>query len=71
MTQMKVENDVTRRLKAEVRRKLPFLVEFGNEDDIMAYAKVWNPRITEDELKRVVKLFRAAKLARAHFPQSG
>jgi hypothetical protein len=70
MTQMKIDNDATRRLKAEVRRKLPFLVEFGNEDDILAYAKTWNPQITEDELKRVVRLFRAAKLARAHPPQS-
>lgn len=65
MVQVKIDIDATRRLKAEIRRKLPFLVQFGGEDDIIAYAKVWNPRITQDELKRVVRLFHAAKLARA------
>lgn len=68
---MKIDSEAKCRLKAEVRRKLEFLITCGDENDIIAYSKIWNPKITEDELKRVVKLFRAAKLARAHPPQFG
>jgi hypothetical protein len=65
MTQMKTENEVTRRLKAEARRKLPLLLDFGNEDDIVAYAREINPKRTEQELERIVKLFLDAKHERA------
>lgn len=62
---MKIADEVKDRRKREARTKIPFLIEFGNEEDIIAYTKRWNPRITEQQLTRVVKLFRAAQLARA------
>lgn len=66
---MKTADDVRDRRKREARNKIPFLLEFGNESDIIAYTKRWNPRISEEQLERVVRLFRDAKLARAHRPQ--
>jgi len=69
MTSMKTDRESAHRLKMEVRRKLPFLIACGNEEDIVAYAKAWNPDITQEQLQRVVRLFRAAKLARARSPQ--
>ena len=71
MNSMKINSDTKRLMQAEAKRKLPFLVATGNEQDIIAYAKAWNPEITQEQLHRVVRLFRAAKLARAHSPQSG
>lgn len=67
---MKTEVDGKQRLKLEARKKIPFFLEFGNEADIIAYAKVVNPRITEEGICRVVKLFRDAQLARGHSRQS-
>jgi hypothetical protein len=69
MSSIKIENETARRLQSEARRKLPFLLEFGNEDDITAFAKAWNPKITEQQLKRVVKLFLDAKRERVHSRQ--
>lgn len=57
------------RRREEVKRKLPFLIQFGNEDDIIAYAKAWNPNITEAQLQKVVRLFHDAKHARGRSPQ--
>ena len=51
--------------KRDARSKLPFLIEFGNEEDIVAYAKAWNPAISPAQLKRVVKFFLDAKRERA------
>ena len=72
MTSMKIESDLEkrRRLKAEARRKLEFLITCGNERDIVAYTKAWNPEITEEQLKRVIKLFHDAKRGRGRSPQS-
>jgi hypothetical protein len=67
---MKTEVDARQRLKLAARKRLPFLLEFGNEDDITAYARVVNPRITEEGLRRVIRLFRDAQRARAHSRQS-
>ena len=67
---MKTEVDAKQRLKLEARKRIPFLLEFGNEDDIAAYARVVNPGITEAGLRRVIMLFRDAQLARAHSRQS-
>lgn len=69
MTTLKVDKDAKCRLKIEARRKLPFLVEFGNEEDIIAYARKWNPDISAEQLERVVRLFRDAKRERAPFRQ--
>jgi hypothetical protein len=66
MTFTKIDIDAKRGLKQEARGKLPFLIEFGNEEDITAYAKRWNPDISQEQLDRVVKLFLAAKRERAH-----
>jgi hypothetical protein len=63
-------DDTRRRLKREVRSKLPFLIEFGNEQDIIAYAKNWNPLLTPEQLERVVKLFLDAKRERGRSPLS-
>jgi hypothetical protein len=64
---MKMAGDVVNdRRKREARSKIPFLVRFGNEGDIIAYTKRWNPGISEEQLERVVTLFRAAQLARVH-----
>ena len=41
-------------------------IEFGNEEDIREKAKIWNPKITEEEIEEVIKLYRAAKSERAH-----
>jgi hypothetical protein len=66
MTLAKIDIEANERRKREAARKIPFLVEFGTEEDIIAYTKRWNPGITSEQLNRVVKLFRAAQLARAH-----
>ena len=64
MTFMKIDKDAKHRLKREALAKLPFLVEFGNEEDIIAYARKWNPGISPEQLERVVKLFLDAKRER-------
>jgi len=69
MFPMKTADDVKYRLKQSYLAKLSFLIEFGNEEDIIAYSKAWNPRISKSELDRVTRLFRAAQLARARSPQ--
>jgi len=69
MSAIKTENETTRRLQSEARRKLPFLLEFGNEGDIIAYARAWNPKLSEQQLNRIVKLFLDAKRERAHSRQ--
>jgi hypothetical protein len=67
---MRVDTEAGKRRKREARRKIPFLLQFGNEEDIIAYTKRWNPGISSEQLDRVVKLFRDAQLARAHSQQS-
>lgn len=69
MTLTKIDRASTERRRGEAERAIPFLLQFGNDNDIIAYTKRWNPGITDEQLKRVVKLFRAAQLARAHPPQ--
>jgi hypothetical protein len=69
MTQMKIEDQAAHRLKSEARRHLPFLIEFGNEEDIVAFAKKHNPKITEQQIQRVIKLFLDAKRERANSPR--
>lgn len=66
MSHRKSDSEAKGRVKSEARRKLPFLLEFGNEDDIVAYAKAWNPAISSEQLERVIKLFRDAKREREH-----
>lgn len=63
--QFKTEEKRRQELKAELRRKLPFLVAFGTDDDIIASAKKVDPKVSEQTLKRIVKLFHDAKLAHA------
>ncbi len=70
MTLAKIDIEANERRKREAARKIPFLVEFGNEEDIIAFTKRWNPAITSEQLNKVVKLFHAAQLARAHPAQS-
>ncbi len=50
----------------QVKRKLPMLLEFGNEDDVITLAKLIDPKVSEEQQKRIAKLFHDAKLARAH-----
>jgi len=64
MNAIKPETDFQRR-KREARNKLPFLLEFGNQDDMVAFAKELNPAITQEQTSRVVKLFLAAQRERA------
>jgi len=59
-------DDNKARVKNQTRKELPFLLEFGNEEDIREKAKIWNPKITEEEIEEVIKLYRAAKSERAH-----
>ena len=70
MALMKTADDVKDRRKREARSKIPFLLEFGNESDIIAYAKRWNPSLSEEQIERVVRLYHAAKLSRAHHQQA-
>lgn len=65
---MKTAVDLKESRKREARNKIPFLLEFGNEADIVAYAKRWNPSLSEEQAERVIRLYRAAQLARAHRP---
>jgi hypothetical protein len=69
MTFAKIAEDKRQGLKRDARGKLPFLIEFGNESDIVEYAKKWNPAISPQQLERVVKLFLDAKRERGHLPQ--
>jgi hypothetical protein len=66
---MKVDDDTKRRLKRAARKTLPFLIEFGSQEDIVAYARKWNPNITPQQLERVVKLFLDAQREREHSPR--
>ena len=50
----------------QVKRKLPFLLECGTADDAITLAKLINPNVSEEQQKRIAKLFHDAKLARAH-----
>jgi hypothetical protein len=48
----------------QVQRKLGFLLEFGTADDAIALAKLIDPNVSEEQQKRIAKLFHDAKLAR-------
>ncbi len=49
----------------QVKRKLPFILEFGTADDAIAWAKLINPNVSEEQQKRIAKLFHDAKLYHA------
>ncbi len=55
--------------KARVRQEAEFavkdIIEYGEEADIMAQAKIWKPDITAEELAEISTLYRAAKRERA------
>lgn len=70
MTFMKIDSEAKHRLLLKVQRELPFLIEFGNEDDIMAYTKRVSPNTSPEQMRRVVKLFLVAKRERARSRQS-
>lgn len=59
---MKLDEATRRRLK----QKITFLLEFGDEQDIIDWAKKWNPNITLDQEKRVAKLFLDEKRGPGH-----
>jgi hypothetical protein len=69
MKSTRAEAESQSRRREEVKRKLPFLIQFGNEDDIIAYTTAWNPNITEAQLQKVIRLFRDAQRARGRSPQ--
>ncbi len=48
----------------QVKRKLPFLIEFGTPDDAVALARLIDPNLSEEQQKRIVKLFLDARRAR-------
>jgi hypothetical protein len=52
------------RVKREAEEEVPFLVEYGEEADILKKAKIWNPKITPEELEEISRLYRAAKRER-------
>ena len=70
MSSMKIDSEAKRRLLLKVQRELPFLIEFGNDDDIIACAKLVDPTVSPEQLKRIVKLFHDAKRGHGHSPQS-
>lgn len=49
----------------QLKRKLPFLLDFGTADDAITLAKLIDPNVSEEQQKRIAKLFHDAKLARA------
>jgi len=53
------------RVRREAEEEVPELVEFADEADILAKAKLWNPKISTQELEEISRLFRAAKRERA------
>ena len=57
------ENKV--RVKKEAQEAIPDIIEYGEEADILAQAKIWNPKITPEELAEISRLYRAAKSERA------
>lgn len=69
MKSTRAEAESQWRRREEVKRKLPFLIQFGNEDDIIAYARAWNPNINEAQLQKVIRLFRDAQRGRGRWPQ--
>jgi hypothetical protein len=50
----------------QVKRKLPFLLEYGTPDDAITLAKLIDPDVSEEQQKRIAKLFHDAKIARGH-----
>jgi hypothetical protein len=69
MAYAKIDENSKRRIKQEAKDKLPFLIEFGNEADIVAYAKKWNPSLSPEQLENIIKLFLDAKRERARSRQ--
>jgi hypothetical protein len=57
------ENKIKARKEAE--DAVPFLIEFADENDAVAYAKKWNPNLTPEEVQQIITLFRDAKRERA------
>ena len=47
----------------QVKKKLPFLLEFGTAEDAIALAKLIDPNVSEEQQKRIARLFHDAKLA--------
>lgn len=70
MSLMKIDSEAKRRLYLKIQRELPFLVACGTEDDIVACAKDVNPKVSREQLRRIVTLFHDAKRARGQPPQS-
>jgi hypothetical protein len=65
MTLTKTEHEPKRRPTwFQVKRKLPFLLEFGTADDAIALAKIIDPNISEQQQKRIANLFLNAKRER-------
>jgi hypothetical protein len=52
------------RIKREAEEEIPDIVEYGEEADILAKAKIWNPKITPEELAEISRLYRDAKRER-------
>jgi hypothetical protein len=50
----------------QVKRTLPFLLEFGTADDAVAFAKLIDPNVSEEQQKYIIKLFLDAKRALGH-----
>jgi|GraSoi013_1_20cm_4_1032433.scaffolds.fasta_scaffold305295_1 hypothetical protein len=68
MTLMTTQGDVQKPPRPtwfKVKRKLPFLLEFGTVEDAITLAKLIDPNVSEEQQKRIAKLFHDAKLARA------
>jgi len=61
---MKIDSEAKRSLVHKVERELPFLIEFGNEDDIIAYTLKVSPSTSPEQMTRVIKLFHDAKRVR-------
>lgn len=67
MTLTKTEDEPKRRPTwFQVKRKLPFLLEFGTAEDAIALAKIIDPNISERQQKYIAKLFHDAKRAAGH-----
>ena len=70
MVLMKIDSEAKRSLYLKIQRELNFLIACGTEDDIIACAKLVDPNVSPEQLRRIVKLFHDAKHARGQFPPS-
>ena len=54
----------------DAERRIPDLIEFADEAELVRWVKTWNPKISPEKLREVIRLYHDAKRERALRQQS-